>query len=206
MSRNTIMSQSACVQTDTHNFLCERIVETMKTMKKIMSLVLAVACMMSLSVAAFAADSVSVGETVTADAYVDWKINWILDVTAHLTDPSVPPTQAPSDNAVLETPTGDYPYQVTITLENDVLALTSIDMSEVKAGDLGGTARILSYTTVADSYRAGEERISSLTVGFSSFDEEYVFTAEEYANAHSFVSAMGQVGEKDFALTIKVTQ
>lgn len=170
--------------------------------KKLTATFLAVLCVMVMSLSVFAA---SAGDTVTADCYIDWKINTILNVTAHLTDTGVPPTTAPSKNAVLETPTSTYPYQVTIHLNNTVLALEDITLDEV-TGSSNGTAQILSYTPTADSYRDGVERIDTLTVGFTNFDEEYVFEAEEYANEHPFVKLMGQVGSKNFDLTVKVSQ
>ena len=179
----------------------------MKTMKKIVSLVLAVACMMSLAVSAFAADAETTFEVPTtepnviADVYVDYRINTILHIDAHLTDANVPPLTAPTTNNAWLTIEDGQKY-VVVEFVNETFVVESIAENAEKGG-----ATVVGTISIPDTVRGGEfTRIQYVKFSFTDYDESYTFTAQEYVNHSTFTDMMGQSGKtKNFDLTLKVT-
>jgi len=182
----------------------------MRKIKKVLSIMLAIACVMSLSATAFAADAPVTGKTytVTADVYVTKKDNFIKLLDAHLTDSSVPPVTAPDQNATLTVVDGGY--NVTVTLNNETFELTtitknSVGIGEDEKGEATATgAKVVSTKTVASKHG---NRIQTITFfvpenGLGT-DKLYKFDATEYVNSSAFT--LLYVGEKTFPISLKVS-
>ena len=143
----------------------------MKTMKKIMSLVLAVACMMSLSVSAFAAERTAAladgTYTITANLYVAKNDNPIKFWDAYLTNAAVPPRSPAQNNATLTVKDGIYTLDMDIANESFAL----INLGTAPAG-----VSNVQITKKAGTYGPYTERISHITMNLIPSDDNYIFT------------------------------